>query len=114
MTPIQIMDKLETCQLALTRGNSEMKTLAISKAKAEKEYRTALAKEILRLRVEKFPSSLAGDLARGSDNVAELRLKRDIAESAYFTAISAMDNLRIEIESLRSLLTWMRVELKNT
>lgn len=29
------------------------------------------------------------------------------------TAISAMDNLRLEIGTLRSLLTWLRIELKN-
>ncbi|EPS48741.1 hypothetical protein HYH74_09775 [Clostridium botulinum] len=46
--------------------------------------------------------------------MAELRLQRNIKESSYYTAISAMDNLRLEIETRRSLLTWLRTELKNT
>ncbi|MCC5428450.1 hypothetical protein [Clostridium botulinum] len=46
--------------------------------------------------------------------MAESGLQKDIAESLYYTAISAMDNLRLKIETLRSLLMWLRTELKNT
>ncbi|MDS1004956.1 hypothetical protein P9J83_15840 [Clostridium sporogenes] len=115
MTPIEIIEKIKTCQQALTRGNTELKTLGIKKAKSEHDYKVALRKEMLKLRnIDKYPSNMINDLSKGNDKVAELRLKRDIAESSYYTAISAMDNLRLEIETLRSLLTWLRTELKNT
>ncbi|MBY7004320.1 hypothetical protein FDA45_06755 [Clostridium botulinum] len=64
--------------------------------------------------IDKYPSNMINDLSKGNDKVEELRLQRDIKESSYYTAISAMDNLRLEIEILRSLLTWLRIELKNT
>lgn len=32
----------------------------------------------------------------------------------YIILVSAMCNLRLEIETLKSLLTWVRTELKNT
>ena len=40
-------------------------------------------------------------------------MKQGIAESNYFIALEAMQNLRLELESLRSNLTWQRVELNN-
>lgn len=111
MTPGEIIEKIEIAQIALTRGNSEIKTLGIKKAEAKRNYGVALYKKILMLKAEKLPATLIHDLARGDEKVAELRLQKDIAESSYFTAISAEDNLRLEIETLRSMLTWLRVEL---
>ncbi|AVQ47265.1 hypothetical protein [Clostridium botulinum] len=70
---------------------------------------------MLKLRnIDKYPSNMINDLSKDNDKVAELRLQRDIAESLYYTEISAMDNLRLEIETLRSLITWLRTELNNT
>ncbi|BFN03888.1 hypothetical protein [Clostridium tetani] len=114
MNPGEIMNKLNAAQLALQKGNVELKTLSINKARTEKDYRIALAKKMLILRnVEKYPSNMINDLAKGDEKVAQLRLQRDIAESSYYTAISSIDNLRLEIETLRSLLTWLRTEFKN-
>ncbi|CBZ03529.1 hypothetical protein FDB72_06185 [Clostridium botulinum] len=70
---------------------------------------------MLKLRnIDKYPSNMINDLSKSNDKVVELRLQRGIKESSYYIAISAMDNLRLEIEILRSLLTWLRTELKNT
>lgn len=114
MNPQQILEQMEQCKQALTRGTTHLKTLAIRKAEAEKNYRVEVRKEILNLRLEKVPTTIIHDLVRGNEKVADLRLKRDIAESDYYTCISAIDNLRLDIEVLRSKLTWLRVELKNS
>lgn len=113
-TPIQVIEKINRVQLALQQGNSELKTLAIKKAKAERDYRIALARKILILKAEKYPVTLIQELSKGDEEVAELKLQRDVSESAYFTAISAMENLRLEIESLRSTLAWLKEEYKNS
>lgn len=70
--------------------------------------------EILKLRAEGNPVTIIQDLVKGNEEVAELRLKRDVAEASYFTGIEAMNNLRLEIEIIRSKLTWLRVEFKNS
>lgn len=114
LTPVQVIEKINTCVQALTQGNINLKTLSIQKAQAEQSYRVALAKEMLKLKAEKYPATLIQDIVRGNEEVARLRLDRDIAESAYYTAISAMDNLKLEIETLRSQLTWLRAEYKNS
>lgn len=114
MNPQQILEQMEMTRQALTRGNTTLKTLSLKKAEAEKNYRVAVRKEILNLRLEKVPTTIINDLVRGNEQIAELRLKRDIAESDYYTCISAIENLRLDIEVQRSKLTWLRVELKNS
>lgn len=115
MTPGEIINKIQACQQALTAGNTNLKTLGVKKAQAEHDYKVALRKEILKLRmVDKQPATLVNDLARGSEEIAKLRLDRDIAETDYNVCLEAMRNLRLELEAYRSFLTWERVELKNT
>lgn len=91
-----------------------MKTLGLEKAKTERDYRVREAQEILKLKADGFKVTIIQEVAKGNEEVADLRLKRDIAESAYYTALQAMENLRLEIEILRSKLTWLRAEFKNS
>lgn len=114
MTPQQIIERITQCNAALTRGVTSIKTLSLKKAQAERDYKVKKRQKILELRLNKYPATLINDLVVGDEEVAELRLKRDIANSDYFTALEAMQNIRLELESYRSMLTWNRVELKNT
>nr|WP_315066483.1 hypothetical protein [uncultured Clostridium sp.] len=101
-----IVEKLNACTVTLSKGNTELKTLGLMKAQTEKAYRVKLAEEISRLREEKYPATLIMELAKGNEQVAEFRLQRDIAENSYYTCISAIENLRIEIETIRSKLSF--------
>ena len=114
MTPQQIINKLENSMLALQNGNIQLKTLGVNKANAERDYKIALNKKILRLKAEKLPATIIMEVSKGDEEVAQLRLERDIAESSYFVCLDALNNLRLEIETLRSMLTWLRAEYKNS
>ncbi len=114
MNPQDLLDRLDKCVQALGRGNAQLKTLGLEKAKTERDYRVREAQEILKLKADGFKVTIIQEVAKGNEEVAELRLKRDIAESAYYTALQAMENLRLEIEILRSKLTWLRTEFKNS
>jgi hypothetical protein len=114
MNPQGLINSLDACILALSKGNTELKTLGLNKAQTERDYRVALAQEMLKLKTEKYPATLIIYMAKGNEMVADLRLQRDIAESAYFVALDAVNNLRSEIEIIRSKLTWMRAELNNS
>ncbi|GKX65621.1 hypothetical protein [Inconstantimicrobium mannanitabidum] len=113
MNPQGLINRMENLVSQLGKKNEEQKQLGREKAEAEQSYRVAKAKEILRLKAEKYPVTLIADLTKGNEKVAELKLKSDIAESAYFTAISATENIRLEIEIIRSQLTWLRSEMNN-
>ena len=112
--PILIMEKLDSCVQALSKGNIEQKRLGLEKAKTERDYRVKYNQKMLQLKMEKCQATLIVALAKSDPEVAELAMKKDIAESAYFTCISAIENLRLEIEIYRTKLSWLRAELNNS
>ncbi|MEG1870973.1 MAG: hypothetical protein RR192_03125 [Peptostreptococcaceae bacterium] len=114
MNPIEIMEQLYKGLADLEKGNIRLNNLSVEKNEAERIYRIELAKKILMLRIDKCPVSIIHDLARGDERIAELRFKRDVAKSNYYTCKSAIDNLKSKIEVNRSLLTWQRFELTNS
>ena len=80
-------------------------------AEAEAEYRKALAVEELRLRVDDgFPVTLIPDLARGKDDIADLKAKRDCAEANYKSALEAINvnKLRIKVLEAQAEREWGR------
>ena len=114
INPQELFEKLDKCIAALGRGNLQLKTLALKKDNTENLYRIALRKEILKLKLEGQPATLINDLAKGEEKVAKLRLERDIAKDSYYVCLNAIENLRIEIDVLRSRVTWLRAELLNS
>jgi len=78
-----------------------MKSTGRKLAEAENKYRKALRKEILRLRIEDEVAWTACDtLARGEDEVAKLRLERDIRQSDYDVIIEKIHSVKLEIRLL--------------
>ena len=114
MNPQEIMDQIKMNRIALTKGNDQLRTLGVKKTNAERKYKIELRKELLKLRLEKFPIAIIQDLAKGEEKISLLRLERDLAENAYIVCQEGMRNARLEQEVLRSLLTWQRVELGNS
>lgn len=108
------MEKIEIAKLALTKGNIQLKTLGVKKTDAERNYKIELRKELLKLRLEKCPVAIIQDIAKGEEKISKLRLERDLAENDYAVCQEVMRNTRLELETLRSLLTWQRVELSNS
>lgn len=91
----QTQNQLDQCLMTL-RKNGE------AYAKAKQEYGIALRQEILKLRADGFPTTITPDLARGEEHVAELRLKRDIAESVWKANSEALNVKKIELNILKS------------
>lgn len=114
MNPQEIMDQIKMNRIALTKGNDELRTLGVKKANAERKYKIELRKELLKLRLEKYPIAIIQDLAKGEEKISFLRLERDLVENAYTVCQEGLRNIRLEQEILRSLLAWQRVEFGNS
>lgn len=94
-------------ELNLHRGNlnlaiKELKVRGQAKAEAERDYRVELAKEMLRLRTEGTPVTIMSDLCRGNEKIAELKMKRDIAESLYNSNMQAIYNYKLNIDIVQN------------
>lgn len=70
------------------------------KANAEKDYKVALAKKLYTLRHEGQPATLCQDLARGDEEVATLRMDRDLSVSLYEVTLEKIRLLKSEIASI--------------
>lgn len=94
-------------ELNLHRGNlnlaiKELKVRGQAKAEAEKNYRIALAKEMLRLRTEGTPVTIISDLCRGNEQIATLKMQRDIADSLYESNMQAIYNYKLNIDIVQN------------
>jgi hypothetical protein len=86
----------------LENGSKQLFNLAKEMAESEKEYRKALALEIIRLRDEKVQATLIPDIARG--NTSELKYQRDIAEARWKAALNSLDAIKTQQNGLQSIL----------
>ena len=103
MNPEKIINKLEYKVNELTIRNEKLKKFGTIKDRLEATYRCELRKELLQL-------SLNNTNARGNGKIAQLRLNRDLAKIRYYLMKSSIENIKFEIEVLRSMLIWLRVE----
>ena len=112
MNPEEIINKLEYKVNELTIRNAKLKKLGIIKDRLEATYRCELRKELLRLSLNNTKISITGDIARDNAKIAQLRLNRDLAKIRYYLMKSSIENIKFEIEVLRSMLTGIRVEFQ--
>lgn len=89
----QLDEKVKSLDHAL----SEHRKRGTAHAKAEKEYRVALAKETLIQRDRGVPVTIIQDICKGHEGIADLRLKRDIAEVLYKSAGEAINSYKLQI-----------------
>ena len=107
-----IINKLEYKVNELTIRNAKLKKLVIIKDRLEATYRCELREELLRLSLNNTKISITGDITRDNAKIAQLRLNRDLAKIRYYLMKSSIENIKFEIEVLRSMLTGVRVEFQ--
>lgn len=97
----EIMDE----QRLLDRAVRELKPRGKARAQAEHDYRVALSKRLMLLRAEGNAVTHLADIAKGEPEIAELRLKRDIAESLYQSALESINVQKLKIRILEGQLS---------
>ena len=70
-------------------------------AKAYKDYRVALAKELLILKNDGYAITLAGDIARGKPEIAHYKFLEISNEAIYKANLESINALKIEIKILQ-------------
>lgn len=100
MELVQVTQELYNASKRLNKASKEVFKLAEKRAMTESAYRQKLAEEIARLQVEKTPTTLIPDLAKG--NTAYFKMERDLADGMYRSALSAMEAIKTEINALQS------------
>lgn len=100
--PVEVAQAIWTTSKRLDKGVDYIVSKAKEYAKAEKEYRIALSKEIVKLKTDGMSVTLIGDVARG--NVADLKFNRDLAEQTYKASRDMLQALSNELSAMQSIL----------
>lgn len=97
---IQIAKEIMRVSQRLERSGNALFKRADDKAENEREYRQALAQEMLKLKAEGFPVTLIADISRG--NVAHLKYKRDLSDGQFKAAVEAVGALKTVASMLQT------------
>ncbi len=112
--PQTIMDRMTELNVELSKRNSDLHDLAENVAEKEKTYKILVAEETLDQKRKGLPITIIKDIVNGNRAVAEARKDLYIAEAIYKIASEKMRDIRSHIDTLRSFLTWLRMELMNS
>lgn len=93
--------KLQELNNYLTSALSEYKVRGKEYAKAYKNYRILLSQELLKLKAEGMPVTIAYDIARGTEHVANAKEQEIITECLYKSCQEAINTYKLQIKILQ-------------
>ena len=102
MSGQDLMFSMQTNINLLNAAQKEFSNRGRAWAAAERDYRVALAKKILTERDNGTPVSIISDVCRGSQEIADLKFKRDCAEVVYKSAMEAINSYKLQIKILEN------------
>lgn len=97
---IEIAKELREVSKRLDTASKGIFTLAREKAEKERDYRKALAQEIMKLRAEGLPATLINDVARG--RVADLKFSRDLSTDTFKASIESLGATKVQASVLQT------------
>lgn len=97
--------RFQTAQIA---GEQALRDASDKLAGAEREYRKALAVEIVKLHADGVAWTVCQDLARGAEKVADLRYERDVARGVFEATQTASWRHTANRKDCLELIVWSR------
>lgn len=95
------IEKLNELNNYLTAALTEFKTRGKAYAEAYKKYRMLLSQELLKLKAEGMPVTIAYDIARGTEAVANAKEQEIITECLYKSCQEAINTYKLQIKILQ-------------
>ena len=95
------MKKMQELNTYLTTALAEYKSRGTAYAKAYKNYRILLSQELLKLKAEGMPVTIAYDIARGTEIVANAKEQEIITECLYKSCQEAINTYKLQIKILQ-------------
>lgn len=104
MDLINVTKEIHDASKRLSKSADALFDLGKAKAETERDYRSMLAQEILRLKAEGMQTTLIPDVAKG--NVADYLFQRDFAEARFKAGIEAADAIKVQVSALQTILKY--------
>ena len=90
---LELQQKIKELEISI----KELRTSGTNLAKCEKDYKVLLRQECLKLRDEGMAIGMIDKTCYGIPSVAELRFKRDIADTIYKANLEAINGIKLQI-----------------
>ena len=97
---MELWQEIQDLNNLLSRAISELKERGRNYACAYKNYRMLLAQELLKLKAEGMPVTIAYDIARGKTEIAQAKEQEIITESLYESCKEAINAYKLQIKIL--------------
>lgn len=98
---MDLLQELWKTNELLTKALEQFKQRGREYAEAYRNYRVLLAQELLRLKAEGTPVTIAYDIARGKEEVANAKEQEIITESLYKSCQEAINTYKLQIKILQ-------------
>lgn len=98
------MELWQELEQKISELDVSVKNLRISGAnysKAYRDYRMLLSKELLKLRDEGMPVTIAYDIARGNEKVADAKFNEICMEAVYKANQESINAIKLEIKIIQ-------------
>ena len=99
---MDIVNKLQDLIKALNGSIKGLNETGYNYATSYKNYRIALANKLIELKNDGMPVTIAYDVARGDENVAELKFKEISTEAIYKANLEAINAIKLQIKVLEN------------
>ncbi|URJ46420.1 hypothetical protein MF628_000950 [Paenibacillus polymyxa] len=104
MELIDVSKELYAASNRLGNSADALFALGRNKAETERDYRSLLAQEMLKLKHDGMSVTLIPDIAKG--NVSEKLFERDFAEAKFQAGIKAADAIKVQVSALQTILKY--------
>lgn len=102
MPDFELHNELEDALGRVAECVNDMYSLGVKKAEAERNYRVAKQKRILYERTHNAtPVSIISDIVKGYEDIAELAMVRDCAETEYDANYEAILYWKKRVDTIR-------------
>lgn len=102
---IDLINELNGLNSALSASIKEMEKYGREKATTERDYKIKLRQEALKLRDGEMAVGMIDKTVYGIPEVADLRFKRDVAETMYKTSQEKINTLKLRMRLLDAQIT---------
>lgn len=102
---IDLINELNGLNSALSASIKELERYGREKAETERDYKIKLRQEALKLRDGDMAVGMIDKTVYGIPEVADLRFKRDVAETMYKTAQEKINTLKLRMRLLDAQIT---------
>ena len=98
---MDLLEQMKQLNDLLKLALGEYKKRGMDYAKAYSNYRMKLAQELLRLKAEGMPVTIAYDIARGKEEIAKAKENEIITECLYKSCQEAINTYKLQIKILQ-------------